>query len=130
MADERCWYCDQLGVVDHKHGSGASCAACCSTHGGLTDDMEVYYWVKDCIAAKNKRLSELEWTPIDPSMRFTKHHILASLQEGLSSDDTFVMAYSGGYRTGQDALDDHWAYVKKIDPPITAPTESAHGEAK
>jgi hypothetical protein len=60
MADERCWYCDQLGVVDHKHGEGASCGDCCATHGALTEDMEVYNWVKDCIAAKNAHIAELE----------------------------------------------------------------------
>ena len=60
MANERCWYCDQLGVVDHKHGTGHSCGDCCATHGGLTKDMEVYNWVKDCIAAKNAHIAELE----------------------------------------------------------------------
>ena len=60
-----------------------------------------------------------EWTLIDPSMRFTKHHVLAYPQDGLSSDDTYVMAYSGGYRTGQHALDDYWEYVKKLERPIS-----------
>ena len=73
---------------------------------------------------------EAEWTLIDASMRFTKHHILAYPQDGLSSDDTFVMAYSGGYRTGQDALDDHWMYVKKLDRPINAPQEPARSPGK
>ena len=71
MANERCWYCDQLGVVDHKHGTGHSCGDCCATHGGLTKDMEVYNWVKDCIAAKNARIAELERQLADESkLRF------------------------------------------------------------
>ena len=69
--------------------------------------------------------AQVEWTLIDPSMRFTKHHVLAYPQDGLSSDDTYVMAYSGGYRTGQHALDDNWKYVKKLERPINAPQEPA-----
>ena len=75
-------------------------------------------------AVLERQLREAAWMRIDPSMRFTKHHVLAYPQNGLSSDDTFIMAYSGGYETGQDAIDDDWAYVKKLDRPINPPETS------
>ena len=56
--EDRCWYCDQTGVTDHKHGSCRSCGDCCATHGSLCHtDSAAYRWVEECIKAKNERLA-------------------------------------------------------------------------
>jgi NAD(P)H-nitrite reductase large subunit len=62
-----CWYCDQLNVVDHKHGTGASCGECCGIHGHILPDSpfddedrrEVYEWIKGCLSTKNERIDGL-----------------------------------------------------------------------
>ncbi len=61
LEDIRCWYCDQLNVVDHKHGSGASCGDCCGMHGSLAHaEPAAYKWIKECIRAKNERIAAIE----------------------------------------------------------------------